>query len=135
MKRREWEEMRPGLVSNGRHLPYNPDLIPRARELRKTMTKAEKLLWEGFLRHHRCRFLRQRPIDHFIVDFYCPEKLLAIEIDGDPYFTENGKERDAERTQILECYGLCLYRFTNSEVEKRFEWVCQTIENLLYNDE
>ena len=57
------------LVNAGFHLPYNPDLVARAREMRKNPSPAEKKLWYGYLRNFKHRVLRQRPIDHFIVDF------------------------------------------------------------------
>ncbi|HBE56853.1 MAG TPA: endonuclease, partial [Cyanobacteria bacterium UBA11366] len=69
------------------HLPYNPALVARAKELRKNMTPAEKKLWYGYLRTFQFRVLRQRPIDHFIVDFYCPSLKLVIEVDGESHFT------------------------------------------------
>lgn len=56
-----------GLIWNGRHLPYNPALIEKAKLLRKNPTPAEKKLWFLLLRNFPCRMLRQRPIDHFIV--------------------------------------------------------------------
>ena len=63
------------------HLPYNPKLVERAKELRKNMTKAERKLWYDYLRNFKYRVHRQRPIDQFIVDFYCFElKLVDISI-------------------------------------------------------
>ena len=87
--------------SNNFHLPYNPDLVAKARELRKNMTPAEKKLWHGYLRSFKFRVLRQRPIAFFIVDFYCAALKLVIEVDGDSHFTEAGRAYDAERTSIL----------------------------------
>jgi very-short-patch-repair endonuclease len=109
------------------HLPYNSTLIARARELRKNMTAAEKKLWYGYLRTFKFKVFRQRPIDHFIVDFYCPSLKLVIEIDGDSHFTDEGKEYDRERTQRLEGYGLRVVRFTNQQVLQDFEGVCGAI--------
>src|SRR3989304_6174851 len=65
------------LITTGYHLPYNPGLVGRARELRQNMPPAEKQLWFKFLRHFKYRFHRQRPVDHYIVDFYCPELRLV----------------------------------------------------------
>jgi very-short-patch-repair endonuclease len=107
-----------GLISNGYHLPYNPKLVERARELRKNMTEAEKKIWYGFLKNFKYRVLRQRPIHHFIVDFYCPALKLVIEIDGEQHYTEEGKAYDEERRKILERYGLREIRFRNKEVMK-----------------
>ncbi len=108
------------LVTTGFHLPYNPKLTERARELRAHMTPAEKKLW-AYLRELPQRVLRQRPIDHYIVDFYIPEAKLVIEVDGEPHFTEEGKAYDAERDAVLEGYGLRVLRLPNSEVIEHFE--------------
>jgi len=119
-----------GLITNGYHLPYNPDLVERARELRRHMTPAEEKLWE-YLKHAPYRFLRQRPIDHFIVDFYCPALRLVIEVDGEQHYTEEGKAYDAERNAILQGYGLRVVRFRNEEVLHHFKSVRQRIEAAL----
>jgi len=116
------------LITTGHHLPYDPRLIPCARELRHNMTPAERKLWYGFLCRFRHRMLRQRPIDRYIVDFYCPQLRLAIEIDGESHFTEEGKSCDDERTAVLEGYGLRIMRFTNQEVLRNLEGVCEAIE-------
>ncbi len=110
------------------HLPYNPKLIDRAKELRKNLTPAESKLWNGYLRNFKYKVLRQRPIDHFIVDFYCHSLKLVIEIDGEIHFTEEAEAADRERTQILESYGIKVIRFTNQEVLRDFEGVCNSIE-------
>ena len=63
-----------------------------ARALRKNMTKEERHLWYDFLRDYPLRFMRQRPIDRYIVDFYCAKAKLVIELDGKPLeFTVDGK--------------------------------------------
>ena len=109
-------------------LPYNPELVAKARQLRKNMTVAEKKLWYGYLRNFQFRVLRQRPITYFIVDFYCAALKLVIEVDGDSHFTTEGRAYDARRTEILEGYGLRVIRFTNEEVLHNFEAVCDRIE-------
>ncbi|MBC1191085.1 MULTISPECIES: endonuclease domain-containing protein [Microcystis] len=109
------------------HLPYNTALVARAKELRKNMTLAEKKLWYSYLKNFKFKVLRQRPIDHFIVDFYCPSLKLVIEIDGDTHFTDEGKAYDKERTARLESYGLKVIRFTNSQVLRNFEAVCEQL--------
>ncbi len=119
-----------GLITTGYHLPYNPNLVERARELRKHMTESEKKLWYGYLRNFKYPVLRQRPIDNFIVDFYCPQMKLVIEIDGEQHYTQEGKAYDEERTQILESYGLRVIRFTNKQVMHDFKRVCETIESI-----
>jgi len=118
---------------NGFYLPYNPELVARAKEFRNNPTPMEKKLWRNYLRTFQFRVLRQRPIDHFIVDFYCSTLRLVIELDGESHFTEQGKAHDVERTAILEGYGLTVLRFTNREVMEQFEDVCARIERCLNN--
>ena len=121
-------DKRRDLITTGYHLPYNPKLKERARELRKNMTVAEKRLWKNILKHFDFPVLRQKPIDQYIVDFYCPKFKLVIEIDGDFHFTQEGKTYDEVRTSILEGYGLKVLRFTNDEVMKNFESVVVTLQ-------
>lgn len=117
------------LTQGSFHLPYNRELVGRAKELRKNMTVAEKKLWLDYLKQFKFRVLRQRPIDHFIVDFYCAALKLVIEVDGDRHFTTDGSAYDEERTQVLEGHGLSVIRFTNQEVLNNFDSVCQKIED------
>jgi len=118
------------LITTGYHLPYNPDLVHKAKQLRKNMTEAEKRLWYKYLRNFKHRVYRQRPIDQYIVDFYCPALRLVIEIDGESHYTDEGKQYDKRRTEILEGYGLRVIRFTNIDVLKNFEGVCKVIEDI-----
>lgn len=113
------------------YLPYNPALIPRARALRKNMTPAEKKLWFEYFRSLNIRVLRQRPIDNFIVDFYCASAKLVIEVDGDSHPLEGALVYDIQRTQVLAGYGLELIRFNNRDVLASFEGVCERIEELI----
>ena len=119
-----------GLITTGFHLPYNPDLIALARALRKESTPAEKKLWEGLLRECKFRVLRQRTIDNFIVDFYCPKLKLVIEVDGAAHFNDEGKAADKERTEVLKAYGLQVFRFSDHEVMTRFSSVCDRIKKM-----
>ena len=118
------------LITTGYHLPYNPELVEQAREMRKNPTPAEKKLWYGYLRTFKYRVLRQRPIDNYIVDFYCAQLKLVIEVDGDSHYSEDGIQADQLRTSRLEGYGLRVVRFTNIEVLNNFEAVCETIERI-----
>ena len=116
-----------GLLFTGCHLPYNPDLVSRAKELRKNMTTEEKKLWFEFLRDFKHRFRRQHIIDNYIVDFYCADMKLVVEIDGGQHYTESGKVYDDERGVVLESYGVKILRFTNTDVINSFDAVCRTI--------
>ncbi len=120
-----------GLVWRGNHLPYNPENVEKARILRKNETPAERKLWREFLSRHRLRFLRQRPIDHYIVDFYCASEKIAIEVDGHSHNTVQQKENDKIRTVLLNLYGVKVIRFTNIEVLESFEDICKRIDSEL----
>jgi very-short-patch-repair endonuclease len=89
----------------------------RARELRRRMTPAEMLLWQA-LRGRRTGFKwrRQHPIGPFIVDFYCAERRLIVEVDGSVH--DQQIERDTERAIWLQQHGYTLMRFTNTEVDR-----------------
>jgi len=91
------------------------------------MTPAELKLWAGFLRSFSHRMLPRRPIDNYIVDFYCPSLKLVIEIDGEQHYSVAGKTYDAERDGILTAYGHTVLRFSNRDVMERFSWVCGKI--------
>jgi len=115
------------LITTGFHIPYNPKLKERARELRKNMTEAESKLWHDFLRNFKYTVLRQKPLDNYIVDFYCAKLKLVIEIDGKIHSLKERREYYEERTSILEGYGLKVLRFTNEDVMNNFTWVCEEI--------
>lgn len=115
------------MITNNFHLPYNPKNIQRSQRLRKNSTKAENKLWYECLKGLKPQFYRQRPIDHYIVDFYCPKLKLVIEIDGDSHFTEDGIGNDRIRTSVLAGYGLRVKRFTNLEIDQNFDVVKQLI--------
>ena len=108
-------------------LDYNKILIPRAKELRRGMTRHEKRLWYDFLSRFPVRFQRQKTIGCFIVDFYCHAAKLIIELDGSQHYTDEALEYDSERTNILSGYGLNVMRYTNFEIEHHFDEVCKVI--------
>jgi len=115
----------------GEHVPYRPDLKMLARDLRNNPTPAEKKLWYGYLSSCGLKFLRQKPIDRFIVDLYCSAAKLVIEIDGDTHAEDEAEVRDEERTRILNSYGLDVIRFANRDVLNNFESVCMEIDERL----
>jgi very-short-patch-repair endonuclease len=116
-----------GLITNGYSLPYNPNLMIGAVDMRKNMTLAEFKLWTGFLKNFRFKVYSQRPIDNFIVDFYCSKLNLVIEVDGSVHDSLEAKVSDEKRTEILQNYGLKVIRFSNKDVEENFEYVCRKI--------
>jgi very-short-patch-repair endonuclease len=105
-------------------LPYNKNLTDRAREHRKNPTTAESKIWNEVLRMRQFanyKFLRQKPIDNYIVDFYCSEFRLVIEIDGESH--ADTVEYDAERTRVLQSLGLTVVRYTNDDVIQNIQGV------------
>jgi len=107
-----------------------PELFRLASELRKSLTPAEKILWEKLRRKQimGLRFRRQHPIDHFIADFFCYEAKLFIEIDGTVHDDDHQRERDVERTIILNRLGLREIRYKNEEVLLDIDDVVRRIE-------
>ncbi len=106
---------------------YNRSLKESARVLRKSMTPQERRLWYHFLRDYPIKWYRQRAIDRFIVDFYCPAAKLVIELDGSQHYSQDGLAHDAERTAVLSQYGLIVLRFSNQEISQNFSSVCESI--------
>lgn len=109
-------------------LEYNKNLIPRAKELRKNATPQENELWYKFLRTYPIRFQRQKTIGQFIVDFYCHEAKLAIELDGSQHFTPEGITHDEARTAAINTFGVEVLRFTNRDIDSEFRSVCTQID-------
>ena len=106
-----------------------PEQIENARRLRKEMTGEERKLWYEFLRTYPVRFMRQRPIDRFIVDFYCAQAKLVIEVDGSQHYETDGIAYDAERSEVLAARGIYVLRVPNNEVRQNFRAVCDQIDN------
>ena len=111
---------------------YDSKLKAVSQELRRNMTKQEKHLWYDFLRTYPAQFRRQKQFGPFIVDFYCAAANLVVEVDGAPHFTDQGKAYDQERTWYLESLGLIVIRFTNSNIEERFDEVCGEIDRVVH---
>jgi len=110
-------------------IPYNPKLKVIARELRKNPTFSEKILWNAIRRKQLgCEFHRQVPINEFIVDFYCHELRLAIEIDGISHESEEAKINDADRQKKIENYGVSFLRFDDEFVKENPDKVFSEIE-------
>lgn len=110
-------------------------LFGKAKELRSNMTQAELVLWE-YLRQRPlgCKFRRQHPLGIYVVDFYCHQLKLVIEVDGSVHGEKDVRAADVERQRQLELDGLKVIRFTNEEVLKTKEVVIEQI-NLLINQQ
>ncbi|MDB5017856.1 MAG: hypothetical protein JWQ84_2688 [Mucilaginibacter sp.] len=111
-------------------IPYNPKLKALARKLRKDMTFGEVLLWNE-LKEDKLwgfDFDRQRCIDNYIVDFYCKDLRLAIEIDGMSHNYEEAFAKDELRQQTLESLGVQFVRFTEAETKYDMQNIIRSIE-------
>jgi len=107
---------------------YTPKSLKFARVMRKKLTPAEARLWFGCLKELPFKFYRQRPVGKYILDFYCAEANLAIELDGDQHYFEKGIKHDEERTKYLETKGIKVLRIGNIDVYKNLDGV----GNLIY---
>ena len=118
-------------MNNFPFLPYDKNLVLKARELRKNPTNAEKLFWQKILKSKDLKiftFLRQKPLGHFIVDFYCSKLRLAIEIDGDLHDFQ--KLRDRERDNILkQNFGIKIVRYKNEDILRNPEKILEDLLN------
>ena len=115
-------------TTSGRIRGSTPELQVATRDLRRRMTPAEQVLWQE-LRGQKLaglRFRRQHPVGPFVLDFACPERLLAVELDGSVHLVQ--QERDAARTATLEAYGWNVIRFANELVFSDLTTVLSTIE-------
>ncbi len=95
---------------------YSPENLPRVRQLRHDAPRAEKALWYECLKNHRTgfRFRRQYPFGPYVLDFYCPEARLAVEIDGESHLDR--AESDDIGDQLLEKHGIETLRFHAYEI-------------------
>ncbi len=106
--------------------------LQRAKELRREMTPAEKILWQEVrAKKLGVRFRRQQVIDGFIVDFYCHKSALVVEVDGDIHDLQ--KEEDKRREKVLTEMGLRIVRFRNDEAVRDLSAVVGKIKELLEN--
>ena len=104
-------------------------LKERRQEFRNKPTEAEACLWNE-MQHSMLdgrKFRRQHSVGYYILDFYCPEERLAIEIDGDSHEKNETKQYDAGRTAFLESIGINVLRFKNDEVLNKLNEVIDEI--------
>ena len=109
----------------------NSKLTGNAKALRKNMTKEERHLWYDFLKTLPITVNRQKVIGNYIVDFYIATAKLVIELDGSQHYEEKGIENDVKRDAFLNCLGIKVLRYSNLDVNQRFESVCEDILNNL----
>lgn len=107
---------------------HNPKLTPCARLLRRRMTDEERRLWYTFLKQYPIRFLRQKVIDNYVVDFYCRAAGLVIELDGSQHYEDKGIVRDRCRDEVLQERGLMVLHIPNRHVNEQFAEVCGYID-------
>jgi very-short-patch-repair endonuclease len=110
---------------------YRDGLTFMSQKNRTKPTEAEKIIWDKILSRDKTgyRFLRQKPIDRFIVDFYCSKLSLAIEIDGGSHIKK--KRTDEMRDKFLKQIGITTTRFTNEEIINNIETVKNKISELI----
>ncbi|MCH8069482.1 MAG: endonuclease domain-containing protein [Candidatus Marinimicrobia bacterium] len=104
-------------------------IVEAAKNLRQCMTPAEKLLWRRLRgkKLHGLKFYRQVPIGRYIVDFYCPEKKLIVEVDGSIHEEKDILERDQDREEFFRCQGLRVLTIKNEEVFCALDSACEKI--------
>jgi len=107
---------------------HNIELTYNAKKLRKNMTKEERYLWYDFLRTYPVRFLRQKVIDDYIVDFYCHQARLVIELDGSQHFEPHTILKDKIRTEVIKSRNITVIRIPNNEITDNFSGVCEYID-------
>lgn len=107
---------------------YNAELTSFARKNRKDPTKAEEKLWTELLKERKMKgykFLRQKPVHRYILDFYCSKLLMGIEVDGQSHL--NKKDYDDYRTYVVKGLGLKILRFKNEDIMDRIDDVSSEI--------
>jgi very-short-patch-repair endonuclease len=119
-----------GIIKNQQ---VTPAKIDRSRELRATMTPAEREFWDMVRNRRMCglKFRRQQIIDGFIVDFYCDSLGLCVEIDGGVHDSGERKDYDRNRDNALRLRGLKILRFTNDEVLKNRDYVIERLKGAM----
>ncbi len=115
------------------NIPKDNSMLENARRLRKEMTPHERKLWYLFLRKYPVKVYKQRIIGRFIVDFYCASARLVIELDGSQHYESQKLSYDSERSKFLTSLGLEVLRFSNREIDRDFQGVCEQINLSIQN--
>ena len=108
-------------------LYHNKKLVPFARDLRNNMTNAERKLWYLFLQRLPLTVNRQKNIGNYIIDFYIHSHSLAIEIDGRQHKLPENRAADDERDRELWALGITVLRYSNQDINRNFQAVCEDI--------
>jgi very-short-patch-repair endonuclease len=114
-------------------LRYNPKLKEYARKLRNNSTKSERELWK-YLKGRQMKgydFHRQKPIDEYLVDFFCPKLMLAIELDGYSHLLEGYQQKDRRKEYELMQFGVKTIRFWDDEVLDDIDNVLRALESMI----
>ena len=110
----------------------SPSIFKIAKELRNNPTEAEKALWKKFNRKQLgVKFRRQHPINIYITDFYCHEKKLVVEVDGNYHLNKDQREYDELRTEVIEAFGIDVIRFKNEDVLNEIDNVIEKIKGVI----
>ncbi|KGH47100.1 MULTISPECIES: endonuclease domain-containing protein [Acinetobacter] len=115
-------------------MKIDPQLLEFAKSMRHTATDAEYLMWQVLRAKHfiNLKFRRQHVIQPYIVDFYCHEIGLVIELDGSQHGMDDAIEYDAERTKFLEALGLTVMRYWNFDVLGQTDVVLEDLWNVCF---
>ncbi|WP_422349667.1 endonuclease domain-containing protein [Flagellimonas sp.] len=118
-------------------IPYNPKLKELARQLRNNSTKAEIILWQKLKRKqlYGYDFHRQKPIDNYILDFFCHELMLGIEVDGYSHQLVEVFKKDKVKESVMLKLGISVLRFSDEQVLKDMDNVLRAIEDYIHNHE
>ncbi|MBQ4107906.1 MAG: endonuclease domain-containing protein [Clostridia bacterium] len=107
----------------------NKYLTDISQTLRKSMTPEEKHLWYDFLKHLPLTINRQKVIGQYVVDFYCANAKIVIELDGSQHYTESAIKKDEKRDKFLNEFGITVLRYSNYDINTNFKGVCNDILN------
>lgn len=116
---------------------YNPKLKELAKKLRKEMTLSEVLLWQELKGKNMLGydFDRQKPIDNYIVDFYCKALKLVIEVDGNYHNHDEMPEKDEIRHKRLESFGIRFLRYSEAEIQQNLKFVLNHIHDWIIENQ
>lgn len=105
----------------------------RRRQLRNSMPRAEIFLWARLKKKQIMgyKFRRQHSIGYYVIDFYCPKLKLAIEVDGDSHFSEEGKKYDLKRENYIKSFGIRFLRITNLDVYNNMGGIIEKLMEII----